>query len=53
MSRRFPVHDAISGWRLAPDTPPPPVAAYAQEILVMLVLDEITGLPPEAVLTAS
>jgi hypothetical protein len=47
------VHDAISGWRLAPDTPPPPVAAYAQEILVMLVLDEITGLPPEAVLTAS
>jgi len=53
MSRRFPVHDAISGWWLAPDTPPPPVAAYAQEILVMLVLDEITGLPPEAMLTAS
>ncbi|MGD0109208.1 MAG: hypothetical protein ABSC06_35000 [Rhodopila sp.] len=53
MSKRFPVHDLSSGWWLAPDTPPPPVAAYAQEILVMLVLDEITGLPPDPALTAS
>jgi hypothetical protein len=46
MTRMFPVLDAISGWRLAPDTPP--VAAYPQELLVMTVVDEITGLPPEA-----
>jgi hypothetical protein len=46
MTRMFPVLDAISGWRLAPDTPPP-IAAYPQEVLVMTLLDEITGLPPE------
>jgi hypothetical protein len=51
MTRIFPVLDAISGWRLAPDTPPP-LAAYPQEVLVMSVLDE-TGLPPEVPLAAS
>jgi len=37
---------------LAADTPPP-IAAYPQEVLVMTLLDEITGLPPEAPLAAS
>jgi hypothetical protein len=46
MTRVFPVLDAISGWRLAPpDTLP--IAAYPQEVLVMTLVDEITGLPPE------
>jgi hypothetical protein len=51
MSHFFPVKDPISAWRLAPDTTPP-IAAYPQEILVMGVIDEITGLPPEATLQA-
>jgi len=52
MTRMFPVLDAISGWRLAPDTPPP-IAAYSQEVLAMTLVDEITGRPPQAPLTAS
>jgi hypothetical protein len=41
----LPVLDAISGWRLAPE-PPPPVASRAQAVLKLTMLDEITGLPP-------
>jgi hypothetical protein len=52
MTRMFPVLDAISGWRLAPDTPPP-IAAYPQEVLAMTLVDEITGKPPQVPLTAS
>jgi hypothetical protein len=52
MTRAFPVLDVISGWRLAPDTPPP-IAAYPQEVLAMTLVDEITGRAPQAPLTAS
>jgi hypothetical protein len=41
----YPVLDAISGWRLAPDDPAP-VASFAQAILTATVIDEITAAPP-------
>ncbi len=41
----LPVKDAISGWRLAPETPPP-AAWWPQSVLLVSMLDEITGQPP-------
>lgn len=41
----LPVLDALSGWRLAPDTPRP-VAARPQAVLRLVMRDEITALPP-------
>lgn len=52
MSASFPVVDAISGWSIAPDTPPP-LAAYPQPIFSATLLDEITNLPPDPPLAAS
>lgn len=48
----LPVVDAISGWRLAPDSPPP-AGWWPQALMSVAVLDEITGLPPTVTLAAS
>ena len=39
----FPVVDSVSGWQLAPDGPFA-AAAYPQAVLVLTLLDEVTGL---------
>ncbi|HEY1749962.1 MAG TPA: hypothetical protein VGG29_01780 [Caulobacteraceae bacterium] len=48
----FPVLDAVSGWGLDPD-PPPPDAAFTQALLTLAVLDEITAQAPSVALVAS
>src|SRR6185437_10907105 len=48
----LPVLDAISGWRLAPDAPPP-AGRWRQTLMIVATLDEITGLPPAAAPVAS
>jgi hypothetical protein len=48
----LPVLDAISGWRLAPDAPPP-AGWWPQALMIVAMLDEITGLPPTAAPVAS
>jgi hypothetical protein len=48
----LPVLDATSGWRLAPDAPPP-AGWWRQALTIVRTLDEITGLPPAAAPVAS
>lgn len=48
----LPVLDAISGWRLAPDAPPP-AGWWPQALMTVAMLDEITGLPPAVTPAAS
>jgi hypothetical protein len=48
----FPVIDKISGWSLAPVTPPP-LAARVQAVLIAQLVDEITAMPPLTRLSAT
>ncbi|HXE26804.1 MAG TPA: hypothetical protein VN637_18130 [Roseiarcus sp.] len=48
----YPVLDAISGWRLAPDGPSP-AGWWPQALMIVSMLDEITGLPPTVTPAAS
>jgi hypothetical protein len=48
----LPMTDAVSGWRLAPDTPIP-AGWWPQALMSVAMLDEITGLPPSATPVAS
>ena len=48
----YPVLDALSGWHLASD-PPPPGAAWLQAVLVTTLTDEVTGNPPDPAPTAT
>ncbi len=50
---RFPVKDAPSGWCLAANWPPPPIAAYEQAVLQVTLIDEITGAAPIVLPSAS
>jgi hypothetical protein len=47
----YPVVDALSGWRLAPD--PPPAGWWPQALMTVAMLDEITGRPPAMTPAAS